>query len=47
MTEKSVTFPVTGMSCANCAMSIERVVKKLPGVNEAVSISHRAGFRVL
>jgi len=35
MTEKSVTFPVTGMSCANCATSIERVVKKLPGVNEA------------
>ena len=35
MTEKSVTFPVTGMSCANCAMSIERVVKKVPGVKEA------------
>jgi Cu+-exporting ATPase len=35
MTEKSVTFPVTGMSCANCAMSIERVVKKVPGVKDA------------
>ena len=35
MAEKSVTFPVTGMSCANCATSIERVVKKVPGVKEA------------
>ena len=34
MTEKSITLPVTGMSCANCAMSIERVVKKVPGVKE-------------
>ena len=35
MTDKSITLPVTGMSCANCAMSIERVVKKVPGVKEA------------
>jgi P-type Cu+ transporter len=35
MAEKSITFPLTGMSCANCAMSIERVVKKVPGVKEA------------
>ena len=35
MTEKSITFPVTGMSCANCAMSIERTVKKVPGVKAA------------
>lgn len=32
MTEKNVTIPVTGMTCANCALNIERSVKKLPGV---------------
>ncbi|GBC60600.1 copper-translocating P-type ATPase [Desulfonema ishimotonii] len=32
----TVEFPVTGMSCANCAMNIERVLsKKLPGVLSA------------
>jgi P-type Cu+ transporter len=36
MTEvRSVTMPVTGMTCANCAATIERNVRKLPGVNEA------------
>jgi Cu+-exporting ATPase len=35
MTEKNVTLPVTGMTCANCALNIERNVKKLPGVKEA------------
>ncbi|WP_107040174.1 heavy metal translocating P-type ATPase [Brumimicrobium mesophilum] len=32
--EKS-TFPVTGMSCAGCASSIENILKKMDGVNEA------------
>ena len=32
MTEENVTLPIEGMTCANCAMNIERVVKKLPGV---------------
>ncbi len=35
MTESHVTLPVTGMTCANCAMNIERNVKKLPGVSDA------------
>lgn len=32
MEEKSLSIPVTGMTCANCAMNIERALKKLPGV---------------
>ena len=35
MTEQKLTLPITGMSCANCAANIERVVKKLDGVAEA------------
>ncbi len=32
----TVEFPVTGMTCANCAMNIERTLKKkVPGVLEA------------
>ncbi|MFC1868482.1 copper ion binding protein, partial [Thermodesulfobacteriota bacterium] len=35
MSEKNITLPITGMSCANCATNIERNVKKLPGILEA------------
>jgi Cu+-exporting ATPase len=35
MAEKNIHIPVTGMSCANCALAIERTVKKLPGVKAA------------
>jgi Cu+-exporting ATPase len=35
LSEKNVIFPVTGMTCANCALNIERSVKKVPGVKEA------------
>ncbi|MBN2123456.1 MAG: copper-translocating P-type ATPase [Deltaproteobacteria bacterium] len=35
MSEEKITLPVTGMTCANCAMNIERSVKKLPGVKGA------------
>jgi Cu+-exporting ATPase len=35
MSDKQVTIPVTGMSCANCALNIERKVKKLAGIKEA------------
>ena len=35
MADKTINIPVTGMSCANCALTIERTVKKLPGVKAA------------
>jgi Cu+-exporting ATPase len=35
MAEKNINIPVTGMSCANCALTIERTVKKVPGVKAA------------
>jgi len=36
--KKEVTIPVGGMTCAACAASIERSVKKLPGV-DSVSVN--------
>ena len=36
MTEtRNLTMPVTGMTCANCAATIERNVRKLPGISVA------------
>ena len=35
MASRSVTLPISGMTCANCAMNIERSLRKLPGVAEA------------
>ncbi len=35
MSERTVNIPVTGMTCANCALNIERNVKKLAGIKEA------------
>ena len=36
MSDKNITIPVTGMTCANCAMNIERALKKkVPGVVRA------------
>ncbi len=32
---KKINIPISGMTCANCAMNIERSVKKLPGIMEA------------
>ena len=50
MSAKILTLPITGMTCANCAMTIERNVKKLPGItdvqvnyaNENATISYEA-----
>jgi Cu+-exporting ATPase len=35
MEERTVTLPITGMTCANCAATVERVLKKTEGVTDA------------
>jgi Cu+-exporting ATPase len=35
MAEKTLTLPVSGMTCANCVATVERSVRKLEGVREA------------
>jgi Cu+-exporting ATPase len=35
MSDKQVILPITGMTCANCALTIERHLRRLPGVKEA------------
>lgn len=34
MPEQKIIFPVTGMTCANCALNIERGTKKMEGVDD-------------
>ncbi len=36
METKQFNLAVTGMTCANCALTVERSLKKAPGVSEAV-----------
>ena len=36
MSEKQLTMPVIGMTCANCVAAVERNSKKVEGVSEAV-----------
>jgi Cu+-exporting ATPase len=44
MTTKEITVPITGMTCANCSATIERVTKKMPGVaNAAVNLASERG----
>ncbi|MEW6402655.1 MAG: heavy metal translocating P-type ATPase [Chloroflexota bacterium] len=33
---KQLTLPITGMTCANCVATVERNLKKLDGVNNAI-----------
>jgi Cu+-exporting ATPase len=35
METKQLTLPVTGMTCANCSLTVERNLKRLDGVNAA------------
>ena len=32
MANQTITLPIGGMTCANCAMNIEKGIKKLSGV---------------
>ncbi|MFH2064190.1 MAG: heavy metal translocating P-type ATPase [Pseudomonadota bacterium] len=41
MTEQTITIPITGMTCANCAINIERSLKKVDGIRE-VSVNFAA-----
>ncbi len=36
MTTKQLTVPITGMTCANCVATIERVTAKMPGIEQAI-----------
>jgi len=44
--KENITLPITGMTCANCAMTIERVLKKkVPGVvNASVNFASERAF---
>jgi Cu+-exporting ATPase len=35
MSEQRTALPITGMTCANCALTVERSLKKVEGVSEA------------
>jgi Cu+-exporting ATPase len=35
MSKEHITLPITGMTCANCVATIERNLKRLPGVQSA------------
>ncbi len=34
MSDQHLVLPITGMTCANCSMAIERNVKRMPGVSD-------------
>ncbi|HSG46301.1 MAG TPA: heavy metal translocating P-type ATPase [Longimicrobiales bacterium] len=36
MARREITLPVSGMTCANCAATVERTLRKTPGVDDAV-----------
>ena len=38
MTDQTITLPVTGMTCVNCARNVERSIKKLQGI-ESVNVN--------
>src|SRR5690606_494992 len=40
------TYPVTGMSCATCALNVEKALKKQPGVADASVNYANASARV-
>ena len=43
---KTIILPVTGMTCANCVMTVERNLKRLDGVqNASVNLSSERATR--
>ncbi len=42
MSEHKIIFPVTGMTCANCALNIERGAKKMEGVDD-ITVNFASG----
>ena len=34
MTSQKISLPITGMTCANCALTVERTVKKIPEIQD-------------
>lgn len=40
MAKKEVTLPITGMTCANCALTIERNLNKVEGVEARVNLAN-------
>src|SRR5688572_18581198 len=35
MSERQISLPITGMTCANCANTVERTLRKTAGVSRA------------
>ena len=46
VTEQTITLPVTGMTCANCALNIERGLSKLEGV-QSTNVNFAAEHAVI
>ena len=46
MSDTEKVFTITGMDCANCAMSIERGVAGMPGVDQCALTYSTAKLRV-
>ena len=47
MTQRQTILPITGMTCANCVATVERSLKKQPGVDPPASTCPRSAPRWL
>ncbi|MCA1792801.1 MAG: heavy-metal-associated domain-containing protein, partial [Desulfobacteraceae bacterium] len=47
MVRKNLTLPVTGMSCANCAASIDKTLSNMEGIVDAGASFATEGVRVI
>jgi len=46
MADRTITIPIMGMTCANCALNIERSIKKMEGAQE-ISVNFAAEQAVI